>query len=83
MEYIKYRGYYIGQGPNDFHSRDEIDAFIRGQMVRRLQTVIGQMLQYTDADQIMAASLEADRIEQQMHADGMSWEEIEAAEIPA
>ena len=41
MEYTKYKGYYIGTGPNDFHSKAEIDEFILARAVKRLNMLVG------------------------------------------
>lgn len=79
----QYKGYYIGEGPNDFHSAQDIDAFIRAQKIKRMQQFIRMANRYTDEGMIMAASAEASKIAYQLHADGMSWDEIEAAEMAA
>lgn len=79
----QYKGYYIGEGPNDFHSEQEIDTFIRKRNVAKMQQFIRKVNSHTDPDMMMAASVEASKIADQLHADGMSWDEIEAAEMAA
>lgn len=80
----QFKGYYIGVGPNDFHSEQEIDATIKELSVRKMQHFIRLMNNCTDPDMIMAASIEAGKIAETLAKEyGMTWGEIEAAEVAA
>lgn len=77
-EYVLYKGYYIGHGPNDFHSRAEIDNFIK----RREVELYKRYLRSFERDGSMGAfavvSEQADRL---CKVYGMTRDEVEALEI--
>ena len=50
-----YRGYYIGQGPNDFHSRAEIDEFLRQRAVKRLRLFTPQEVEDLEIEMMREA----------------------------
>lgn len=73
-----YRGYYIGQGPNDFRSRAEIDEFLRQRAVKRLRLLVGFFLR----DGSMAASaFLSDHEAQMVRQHGFTPQEVEDLEI--
>lgn len=78
----QYKGYYIDQVI--FHSEEEIDAYIKASNIAKMQQFIRMMGNYNDPEMIMAASIEADKIAESLVKEyGMTWDEIEAAEIAA
>lgn len=73
-----YRGYYIGQGPNDFHSRAEIDEFLRQRAVKRLRLLVGFFLR--DGNMAACAFL-SDHETQMVRQHGFTPQEVEDLEI--
>lgn len=76
----QYRGYYIDG--ICFNSEAEIDAHIKVQNIKRMNRFNRMMREAKTSARMMAASIEADKAARYLHDYcGMSWAEIEAAEI--
>lgn len=78
-EYRAYRGYYIGFGPNDFHTEAAVDAFILDRLKAKYRNAIKRFA----AAASMELSIYASRIADQLAAEGLSWSEIEEIELSA
>lgn len=76
MRTREYRGYYIDHV--SFHSKEEIDEFIRDNMINHYRTAVQEFVRDPD----YAISIYVDRIAEDLHRQcGVSWEEIAAIEI--
>lgn len=73
-----YRGYYIGEGPNDFHSRKEIDEFLRQRAVKRLRLLVGFFLRDGSME---ASAFLSDHETQMVRQHGFTPQEVEDLEI--
>ena len=76
----QYKGYYIDGVA--FNSKAEIDEFIKAQNIKRMNQFNRMMLKATTPARMMAANAEANKVARYLHDYcGMSWAEIEDAEI--
>lgn len=81
---MKYRGYYTERhSVNGFHSAAEIDSFITEKLKEAYRRINRLMFRSTDRAYIAAANAEAFRLQGQLIAEGVGWDEIEALELEA
>lgn len=80
-EYIFYKGYYIGRGPNDFHSRHEIDEHLKKLAIQLYKSFMRSM--YRDTTTPATPQCVIDQADQLHKVYGLTWDEIEAIEIEA
>lgn len=80
-EYTYYKGYYIGHGPNDFHSRREIDEHLKKLAIQLYKRYIRSM--YHDSTIPATPQCVIDQADQLHKVYGLTGEEIEAIEIEA
>lgn len=73
-----YRGYYIGEGPNDFHSKAEIDCFLRERAVKRMKLLVHFFCRGGD---MAASKMLSDHELQMMQQNKFTPAEIEELEI--
>lgn len=75
----QYKGYYIDH--IYFHSTEDIDNYIRGQLVKRF-IKLNQL--FLSSDSNIECSILCDEVAQQLNSQyGLSWEELEQLEITA
>lgn len=75
----KYRGYYIDNVV--FRNKAEIDAAIRKALLNKYKYLLQRMHEEKTEEVIMTVNRLACDVAEQLHDDGMTWEEIEEAEI--
>lgn len=82
MEYREYKGYYIGKGPNDFHSKAEVDEHIKQKAVESFKNAVELFCKAVDAEESMVFSIYAAELADNLiKYHGFTPDETEAIEI--
>lgn len=78
----QYKGYYIDHAV--FNSKEDIDTFIKANLIKKVAMLNKMMRNYTDPGMMMAACAEMTNIERVLMSEyGMTAAEIEEIELAA
>ena len=76
---MKYKGYYIEKDSvNGFHSKEDIDNFLRNQAVKDFKMSVEMFAAHSTMECSIFSAEKADRL---VKGFGFTWEQVEALEI--